>query len=214
MFKECSKRIDYIADILEVSGFIREAMVLDRVSDALDKLAMSTNDPGNFYYHGSPSGDLVGSKSGIHVGTYKAAKQALEARIGVPATGEWDGTREYGKTLLKGKNIIGEYECTGYNCGSDIPDDNYYPTDRKILPVYSGGGSVGITSKPIIYRVKIVGPMTNSPSNPLSDTRANAQMKSQITKGKARSGYYYKNDGEDYGSISAVVPDGTWLQRA
>jgi hypothetical protein len=30
--------------------------------------------------------------------------------------------------------------------------------------------------------------------------------------GNAKSGYYYINDGEDYGSISAVVPDKTFLK--
>jgi hypothetical protein len=50
------------------------------------------------FYHGSTDKNLAGKK-GIHIGTYKACKQALEARIGVPAEGEWDGTREYGKTF-------------------------------------------------------------------------------------------------------------------
>lgn len=38
----------------------------------------------NTFWHGSPSGDLRGSKNGLHIGTYEAAKQALEARIGIP----------------------------------------------------------------------------------------------------------------------------------
>jgi len=55
------------------------------------------------FWHGSPSGDLRGSAYGLHVGSFAAAEQALNARIGVPAEGSWDGTREYGKTLLAGK---------------------------------------------------------------------------------------------------------------
>jgi hypothetical protein len=48
------------------------------------------------FWHGSPSGDLRGGKSGLHVGTKEAAKQALEARIGIPADGKgWSGDREY-----------------------------------------------------------------------------------------------------------------------
>lgn len=45
------------------------------------------------FYHGSTDKGFHGKK-GIHVGTKLAATQALEARIGVPAEGEWDGTRE------------------------------------------------------------------------------------------------------------------------
>lgn len=72
----------------------------------------------NIFYHGSTDKDLAGKK-GIHVGTYQAAKEALEARIGVPAEGEWDGTREYGKTLLAGKKSLAKpenkWKSTGYN---------------------------------------------------------------------------------------------------
>ena len=46
----------------------------------------------------------------------------------------------------------------------------------------------------------------------MSDTRANAQMAGQQKKGNARRGYYYQNDGEDAGSISAVVPSGDHLE--
>jgi len=49
----------------------------------------------NVYFHSSPNGDLRGSFYGLHIGSYEAAKEAIEARIGVPARGEWDGSREY-----------------------------------------------------------------------------------------------------------------------
>lgn len=46
------------------------------------------------FYHGSTNKMFLGKK-GIHVGTYEAARQALNARIGVPAVGEWDGNIKY-----------------------------------------------------------------------------------------------------------------------
>ena len=76
------------------------------------------------FYHGTP--DTISGTRGIHVGTKLAATQALEARIGVPAEGSWDGTREYGKTLLAGKKRLAEIsrvgrflaktEITSYQC--------------------------------------------------------------------------------------------------
>src|SRR5271157_5590442 len=52
--------------------------------------------PGEFW-HGSPTGDLRGGISGLHLGSREAAETALRARIGWPADGTpWDGTREYG----------------------------------------------------------------------------------------------------------------------
>ena len=76
----------------------------------------------NIFFHGSTDENLDG-KQGIHIGTKLAATQALEARIGIPATGEWDGTREYGNTPLAGKktlkrlnNTTKPYCETGFNC--------------------------------------------------------------------------------------------------
>ena len=53
--------------------------------------------------------------------------------------------------------------------------------------------------------------MSNTPMKPHGDTRANSMMLRNLKMGNARVGYYYKNDGEDVGSISAVVPDGSFL---
>lgn len=170
------------------------------------------------YYHGSPSGDFKGSFYGIHVGTKLAATQALESRIGVPAQGEWDGTREYGKTLLAGKKTLdklekerGYYLTTGFNAGFSeggkrfpIPDEDYYP--KSGMAKYSDGTPVSLNSKPKIFAVKINCPMSNTPNNPMTDVRANAQMIVQIKKGQAKRGYFYINNGEDEGSISAVLP--------
>lgn len=173
----------------------------------------------NIFYHGSTN-DLLSGKTGIHIGTYKAAKQALEARIGVPAEGEWDGTKQYDKTLLAGKKTLkniekeeGRFVSTGYNCGDDVPDEDYYPTDRQKIPTYSDGNSINLDCKPIIFPVKIVGRMTNSQYNPHSDITANALIKRNLKLGNSKSGYYYINDGEDVGSISAVVPNGNFLER-
>ena len=165
---------------------------------------------GRVFYHGTPSGVISDKAKGIHVGTLQAATEALEARIGIPAEGHWDGKREYCKTLLAGKKAIrsgkyGKYRESGFN--SDAPEDDYYPADTKGKSAKYGDGSViPMTVKPKIFKVGIVGKMTNTPGTPLSDMKANATIKAMLKKGTARNGYYYINDGEDSGSISAVVP--------
>jgi len=167
------------------------------------------------YFHGSTDKNLEGKK-GIHVGTKLAATEALEARIGIPAEGEWDGTREYGKTLISGKKTLAmpknKWKSTGYNCGSDITEEDYYPGDRKYKAKYSDGTEIPLDCKPIIFPVKIVGKMTNSPYRPHSDERANSMMLRNLKMGNAKSGYFYINIGEDEGSISAVVPDKSFLE--
>ena len=70
---------------------------------------LNENYNSSIFYHGSTDKNLEG-KNGIHIGTKLAATQALESRIGVPSDGEWDGTREYGKTLLAGKKRLNEIE--------------------------------------------------------------------------------------------------------
>jgi hypothetical protein len=185
-----------------------------KLSGILNESSISNN----VFWHGSPSGEMVGSKTGIHIGTYQAAKQALEARIGVPASGEWDGTREYGKTLLAGKKTLKNidprgYLETGYNCGNDMPEKDYYPSQRNTKAKYSGGDIVQLTSRPNIFKVGIVGRMSNNPNNPMGDFKANATMQGQLKMGRAKSGYYYKNESEDAGSISAVVPDLNFIKQ-
>lgn len=170
------------------------------------------------YYHGSTDKNLSGKK-GIHIGTKLAATQALNARIGVPVIGEWDGKREYSNTLLAGKNTLkkkeielGYYCSTGFNCSRDVPEHDYYVTDRNERSKYSDGTLIPFNSKPIIFKVKITGKMTNSPRNPHKDNKANSLMLRSLKNGNAKSGYYYINDGEDSGSISAVVPNSTFLK--
>jgi hypothetical protein len=167
------------------------------------------------FFHGTPDPKMKGLK-GVHVGTKEAATQALEARIGVPAEGEWDGTREYGKTLIAGKKKLENdpkfrNKNTGYNAGREVPEEDYYPTERKDRAHYSDGTEIPLDSKPVIFKVQIKGEMSNSPSNPHSDSVANGLMKRSLNKGNARKGFYYVNDAEDYGSISAVVPDASFL---
>lgn len=181
------------------------------------ELKESSNEVPKFY-HGSTDNKLEG-KNGIHIGTYKAAKEALEARIGVPATGEWDGTKEYGKTLLAGKKTINRIETeekryvgTGFNCGKDMPEEDYYPVDRKEKAKYSDGTVIPENCKPIIFEVKIVGPMTNSMNTPHKDFVANGLMMRAIRKGNPKSGFFYKNVAEDVDSISAVVPNKSFLE--
>jgi len=179
------------------------------------KVAYAYLTSSSIYYHATASGVLFDSKYGIHIGTLKAATQAMEARIGIPAEGTWDGTREYGKTLLAGRKAIesgkyGQYRLSGFNV--DAPEENYYPQDSKAKASFSDGTPVSPAMKPNILKVKIVGKMTNTPETPLSDVKANATIKAILKRGEGKSGYYYKNDGEDYGSISAVVPNKSFLQ--
>lgn len=159
------------------------------------------NDP-TVFWHGSPSGSLRGAKNGLHLGTYEAAKQALNARIGVPADGDWDGTREYGKTPLG-------YGETGYSVGSK-KDVTTFASGKAM---YSDGTKVDLTSKPDIVPFRVTGSMTNSRRNPHADYKANGYMSAAIKKGNAKSGYYYINDGEDSGSVSVVVPNAMHLER-
>lgn len=161
-------------------------------------------DGDNIFYHGTTNKSMIGT-NGIHLGSYKASKEALEARIGTPANGEWDGTKKYGETLLKGNNNLGKYGKTGYNCGDDIPDENYLPTDRKIKAKYSDGKLIPIDSYPIIFKVKIIGDMEEEI---ISDEKANHLGNNSHSP----IGYYYKNISEDEGSVSAVVPNNTWLK--
>lgn len=166
------------------------------------------------FWHGSPSGDLRGSHYGLHLGTKDAAREALEARIGVRADGkDWDGTQEYGKTLLAGRETlkrVGRHE-TGYNCG--LPAEDFYPADRTYRAKYSNSEEVAMTARPSIDGFRLVGPMKNTPRRTSNDMRANSWMKKQISIGDLSKGCYYINDGEDAGSLSIVVPDASFIEK-
>lgn len=160
------------------------------------------------WYHGTPDERTWehGGAYGIHVGTEEAARQALHARIGRPAEGEWDGTREYGKTLLDNDYRV-------YKANGEVQVARRPPSYPPHGPVYSGGVVGPMDARPNIFPVRITGPMTNTPQNPHGDDHANGYMRRQMAQGNARRGYYYVNQGEDAGSISAVVPSAAHLER-
>lgn len=188
------------ADALKEEALRAEAERLRRVREsALRPVPM---------WHGSPSGILVPGRSGIHVGTEEAARQALEARIGVPADGsQWSGSREYGSTKLAGRRTQRELRAVGRNTGTGYnmraPEWDYYPSH---MPRYSTNTPMLPEARPTLSQYAIVGPMTNSPRNPTSDVGANARMAGLLKRNLAKRGYYYINVGEDAGSVSAVVP--------
>ncbi len=160
------------------------------------------------FWHGTPTQDLRGGKTGLHVGTYEAAKDALNARIGIPVEGDWNGNREYGKTLLAGQKTLKERgeSITGINC--DVPEEDFYPDEKMIK--YSP--YMKIDSKPTIIPVKIKGEMSNTKFTPHRDEIANGLMMRHKNLGNAKRGYYYKNIAEDEGSISATVPSEEHLE--
>jgi hypothetical protein len=168
----------------------------------------------NVWWHGSASGILCGGNTGLHLGTKLAAQQALEARIGIPADGKgWTGNREYGKTLLAGKKTLNKmdprgYNITGFNC--DIPENDFYPT--KILK-YANGSNMPMNVKPSINSYELIGKFTNTIDTAYNDRKANGYMSASLKKGNAKRGFFYKNEGEDTGSISVVVPNGTHLRK-
>ena len=171
------------------------------------------------FFHGTPDKRNLEGKKGIHIGSQLAATQALEARIGVPVVGSWDGSREYGKTLLAGRVRLKEISAergygveTGYNCGADIPDDDYYPQERKTQALYSDRSIVPYDATPSVFSVELTGKMSNTAYNPHSDSTANRLMNRYSKSGNAKQGYFYRNDAEDEGSISAVVPDTSFIQ--
>ena len=54
--------------------------------------------------------------------------------------------------------------------------------------------------------------MSNTPNNPHSDSKANSMILRNMKLNNAKSGYFYTNDAEDEGSISAVLPDFSFLK--
>ena len=183
--------------------------------DGVNKIGRVPIQPG-VWFHGSPIGEP--GPGPIHVGTHQAAQSALEARIGIPADGrEWDGTREWGKTLLAGRETQARMETdgtrakytTGTGFNSTAPTKDYYPTDRTDEhPSFGGKQPIPYDAKPAIHTYEIAGNMSNNTYHPTTDARANGmagRLKNQ--------GTYYKNIGEDSGSVSAVVPSKDFLRR-
>jgi 8-oxo-dGTP diphosphatase len=154
------------------------------------------------WYHGTPDERTWkrGGQRGLHAGTYEAARQALEATIGTPAEGEWDGTREYGRTP-----IVSNEKRMGYATGLSWRDKG---TPRHENAKYMSGHPVPLDARPSIIPVRIAGPMHNSPENPMDDEEANNRILSS-----SHHGFYYHNVGEDAGSVSAVVPSASHFER-
>lgn len=167
------------------------------------------------FYHGTTNKKLTGNY-GLHVGSKAAANQALEAKIGVPSSGSWDGTRVYRDTLLAGKKRLDELlYVSGYdpiinfNAMDDVPDDDYYPEERTKRAVYfSSNKLIPLESKPIVLQVLITGEMINTYDNPYTDKKANSLVPFKIKD----KGCYYTNIWEDAGSVSAVVPDNSFIK--
>lgn len=185
------------------------------VSASLEASRKVKQSPSNeIMWHGTPSGDLRGGTTGLHVGTRTAATQALEARIGMRADGKpWDGTQEYGKTLLAGRKTLARLHpdglrATGYN--ASLPEEDHYPTGEA---KYSDETPVAKTAKPNVMPVKITGPMTNTNTSPIRDSAANTRMSRQLKEGSAQKGVYYKNIGEDDGSVSAALPGPSHVEQ-
>jgi hypothetical protein len=192
--------------------------IIQKIDSSFKNKQYLNENHNNIFYHGSTDKNMKG-KNGIHIGTKLAATEALQAKIGVPVKGEWDGTREYGKTLLAGKktlkekNFIVAYDpIIFFNAMEDVPEEDYYPTKRKKRAVYSDGTVIPFNSKPIVFKVIIIGEMSNTIDKPYSDSMANGIMNRQLNLENAKRGYYYINTYEDNGSISAVVPNKSFLQ--
>ena len=151
------------------------------------------------WYHGSPTGELGGGEYGLHLGTYIAAKEALENNIGTPVDGEWDGTREYGKTLLCGKNTLHKRNIFPFGFNVDIPEEDFFQSQPlKYAP------NIKLTMHPNIKKYILHCKMLNTISTPYSDSSANQYMKN-FSKKNINFGIFYKNVVEDTGSISVVV---------
>lgn len=167
------------------------------------------------WYHGTPDvRHWHAGRTGIHIGTREAAKQALEARIGAPAEGEWDGTREYGPTPLR-SNWGGPQGSPGsgasYRAARAASEGG--DPDIHLYARHGNGDKIADDARPHIFPVRLRGPMTNTPDTPHEDFKANGLMAGQLKRGRAKSGYFYRNVSEDEGSISAVVPSAAHLER-
>jgi hypothetical protein len=94
-----------------------------------------------------------------------------------------------------------------------MPEDDYYPAERKNRAKYfSTNTLIPLDCKPTILKVIIIGKMDNTYDTPISDTKANNAITRDIKNGNNTKGYYYINKWEDETSISAVVPNKSFLK--
>jgi hypothetical protein len=183
--------------------------------------------PHSVLWHGSPSDDMTQhGDEGLHVGTYHAAKHALTNVIGHRADGkDWDGTQEYGKTLLMGQDNLMANKLQRAFVQNDRPMHDHYPAE---LRQYSGengmlysGSYMDDTWKPNLFPVKLTQPIH---PHVFSDNTANTTMgdyayqKQEFQNGDGEDpgpgqGIAYINHTEDRGSLSVALPHHSHVER-
>jgi 8-oxo-dGTP pyrophosphatase MutT (NUDIX family) len=190
--------------------FPSEDVYVKRHLRSVSKRIAASDHADDVWWHGTASGDLRGGNYGLHVGTHKAATDALTATIGHPAEGVWDGSRSYGETKLAGKKTLHERGIypTGYS-SRHAPDEDHYPTGGA---KHGNGDPISMDFRPDIFPLRITGKMGNTPHDPHRDDVANSMMHRSRSAGRDQ-GYFYRNVGEDPGSVSAVLPGPEHIER-
>lgn len=156
--------------------------------------------PGTFF-HGNPSGNFnwhqPSSAGGFHVGSHRAAEEAVAARA---AHGKYSDGSEIALPL-KGSTTL-------------HPTGEVLPNGKEMMEVRHEGNPAWLRGG------RITSPMVNHPYHlgrygrgsigdmyDSGDVSANAKVREIHSKGQTmRHGIYYKNAAEDPGSISAVLP--------
>jgi hypothetical protein len=95
--------------------------------------------------------------------------------------------------------------------GAVVLEPPSFPLVHRGTGALSGKGAEaqpGPAERPLLIPVWIVGEMTNSPTGGelRDDFWANGVMASNLRRGRARRGMYYRNISEDSGHASAVMP--------
>jgi hypothetical protein len=219
---------DYYGDLAKELGMdvadVKYALRHDTTEDELrklsrtDKLAKLPIKHGRrVWWHGSPSGDLSGGKHKLlHVGSFKSAMQALNFAIGTPVEGFWDGTREYGKVKLCGQKTMNRRRLPVEGYFHFAPDEDFYMCDQPLgkQPLYADNTKIPLTVKPSIYRLKIKGEMQNTQDRPMPDAAIQFEIEPRQSRLRKKQGYFYRNEFEDSGSISAMLPAKTHVARS
>lgn len=147
------------------------------------------------YFHGHPSGnfnwDIDGRPQGFHVGSYEAAEQAVTRKQfygdGTPVLAPLEATK---------RESEGEMSTRRYEAHPDQIRGGRIVSPMVNSPHYLG--SYGSNDN-----ASYLGVMTHS-----GDALANGRVRSINTRGQImRQGMYYRNQIEDAGSISAVLPN-------
>jgi hypothetical protein len=151
------------------------------------------------YFHGNPTGNFNWGEDrpqGFHVGSHKAATEAVVARVGKVSrtTTLSDGTKT-------GPTYPGDYVPV------NDPERPYTTSDAVAHPQHLRGGRIvsdmvnGSTYMGS-YGKGDVGDMHAS-----GDAMANGRVSAIKSRGETmRQGIFYRNMAEDAGSVSAVLP--------